>query len=792
MARRWRIPLFLRGLFFFGLAFAVTLGVAVWPRWVAERDATIALAEAHRTHAVAHPGWSFPARIWSAPASVELPKERRLAHAKARGYTEACPPTEPGSFCAKTGDVKVRGSVVPAGRLEASGAAGAGPLDFEPVLLGWLVGPDAEIRVHLPLAEAPPHLIAALLAAEDQDYESHRGVNLRGVARAAWVNLSGKGMKQGASTITMQVVRNLSQRKDKTLQRKLQEMMAAVALDSHLGKDGVLQMYLDAPYLGQDGSFSICGFQAAAFYYYGKDARSLSLGEAATLASILPAPARFAPDRAPEEAKARRDRTLRAMQARGWDAAAVEAALAEPVVASPHHLPESVHPAYLQATRAWLEQSVGPAVLYGAGLEVHTAMDLVAQTETERLLPERVAYLEKVVGRNGKEPLQTATVLIEPSTGYLVASYGGSQVLPTDFSRATQAKRQSGSSIKPMVYALAFSQAGSDGKPAWKASDTVPNEPRTFPGTNGWRPRNISGDYSVTSALAQGLAWSQNVATASLLEKVGGPPAFITFAQRFGFDTALWPAEMGLALGQGEVTPLEMGRFVGTVLAGGTLVDGRPVVQAVDAAGQVRVSPQGSGERVISREAAALTRDLMRLVVEVGTGGAARGGGGHPGYSGPVVGKTGTTDSEKDLWFVGGTAHYAGALWLGYDEPKRIGASASDLAAPLWGWWMRAVHMGLPVVELPGEKTVRKGICTVTGKVPNATCRGIGAPFLPGDGPKGGCSMDHPPPPPPEEGAPGGDGRENLWERRARVAAEKEAETAAPGAGGDGSLPPEM
>jgi hypothetical protein len=608
VARRWRIPLFLRGLFFFGLAFAVTLGVAVWPRWVAERDATIALAEAHRTHAVAHPGWSFPARIWSAPASVELPKERRLAHAKARGYTEACPPTEPGSFCAKTGDVKVRGSVVPAGRLEASGAAGAGPLDFEPVLLGWLVGPDAEIRVHLPLAEAPPHLIAALLAAEDQDYESHRGVNLRGVARAAWVNLSGKGMKQGASTITMQVVRNLSQRKDKTLQRKLQEMMAAVALDSHLGKDGVLQMYLDAPYLGQDGSFSICGFQAAAFYYYGKDARSLSLGEAATLASILPAPARFAPDRAPEEAKARRDRTLRAMQARGWDAAAVEAALAEPVVASPHHLPEPVHPAYLQATRAWLEQSVGPAVLYGAGLEVHTAMDLVAQTETERLLPERVAYLEKVVGRNGKEPLQTATVLIEPSTGYLVASYGGSQVLPTDFSRATQAKRQSGSSIKPMVYALAFSQVGSDGKPAWKASDTVPNEPRTFPGTNGWRPRNISGDYSVTSALAQGLAWSQNVATASLLEKVGGPPAFITFAQRFGFDTALWPAEMGLALGQGEVTPLEMGRFVGTVLAGGTLVDGRPVVQAVDAAGQVRVSPQGSGERVISREAAAHAR----------------------------------------------------------------------------------------------------------------------------------------------------------------------------------------
>ena len=790
MARRWRIPLFLRGSFFFGLAFAVTLAVAVWPRWKAEQAATIALAEAHRTHAVAHPGWSFPARIWSAPAAVDLPKERRVAHAKARGYAEACPPEEPGSYCAKTGEVKVRGGVFPNGRMEPGGVGWDGPLAFEPVLLGWLVGPDAELREHLPLADAPPHLIAALLAAEDQDYAEHRGVNLRGVARAAWVNLSGKGMKQGASTITMQVVRNLSQRKDKTLQRKLQEMMSAVALDGHLGKDGVLQMYLDAPYLGQNGSFSICGFQAAAFYYYGKDARDLTLNEAATLASILPAPARFAPDRAPAEAQARRDRTLRAMQERGWDSAAIAAALAEPVVAAPHHLPEPLHPAFLQATRAGMEQAVGPAVLYGAGLEIHTAMDLVAQVESERLLPERVAYLEKVIGRNGKEPLQTATVLIDPQSGYLVASYGGTQVLPTDFSRATQAKRQSGSSIKPMVYALAFSQAGEDGKPAWKASDTVPNEPRTFPNTNGWRPRNISGDYSVTSALAQGLAWSQNVATASLLEAVGGPPAFIRFAQRFGFDTSRWPPEMGLALGQGEVTPLEMGRFVATILAGGVSVDGRPVVTAVDAAGQVRVAPQ-PGERVISREAAALTRDLMRLVVEVGTGGAARGGGGHPGYSGPLIGKTGTTDSEKDLWFVGGSAHYAGALWLGYDQPKRIGASASDLAAPLWGWWMRAVHLGLPVEELPGEKTVRKGICTVTGKVPNATCRPIGAPFLPGDGPKGVCSMEHPPPPPPEEGQVGGDGRENLWERRARLAAEKEAAATA-GAGADGTLPPGM
>ena len=158
--------------------------------------------------------------------------------------------------------------------------------------LGHLIGPDAETREYLSLDEAPPHLVAALVAAEDNAYFEHHGVNIRGVLRAAWVAARG-GARQGASTITMQVVRNLSQRKERTLRRKVREAMAAVALDHHLGKDAVLEMYLNAPYLGQHGSFSICGFQAAAQFYYGVDAAELSLAQAATLASILPAPGRF-------------------------------------------------------------------------------------------------------------------------------------------------------------------------------------------------------------------------------------------------------------------------------------------------------------------------------------------------------------------------------------------------------------------------------------------------------------------------------------------------------------------
>ncbi|MFN7145439.1 MAG: biosynthetic peptidoglycan transglycosylase, partial [Myxococcota bacterium] len=186
--------------------------------------------------------------------------------------------TGPGEFCAK------KSVVVP-----RSGDA------LEPVLLGWLIGPDAEIREHLPLAEAPRHLIDAILVAEDRAYHEHHGVNLKAMLRAVVANAQEGGYAQGGSTLTMQVVRNLAQRREKTVDRKLREMVLAWAIDEHLGKDGVLQMYLDAPYLGQRGSLSISGFRAAARHYFGKDATELSLAEAATLAAILPAPGKFAP-----------------------------------------------------------------------------------------------------------------------------------------------------------------------------------------------------------------------------------------------------------------------------------------------------------------------------------------------------------------------------------------------------------------------------------------------------------------------------------------------------------------
>lgn len=726
-------------LFLFAVAVAAALAAGL-PAWLRIRDQARILTERHLAFETAHPGWSFPARVWSAPAPLDLPPERLVLEAKARGYTPACPPAEPGQVCEKTGAVIPRGGRFPEG-VQPPGTEGwTRPLALEPVLIGTLVGPDAEIREHLPLAEAPRHLLEAIVQAEDRDFQKHHGVNLVAGARAAWANLTGGAWEQGASTLTMQLVRSFTGEREKLLSRKAREAATALAVDGLLGKDAVLQAYLDAPYLGQSGGLSVCGFQAAARWYWGKDAKDLTLGEAATLAAILPAPGRYAPDRNPDAARQRRDALLDRMEATGWD---VAAARAEPVAAAPHPLITVRYPAYLQAVRTWLEDTLPPEILYGAGLEVWTALDLVAQEAGETVLPERTTWIRQTLGIGGRAPILSAGAVIEVATGFLVAVHDSALDGSTDFSRVTQARRQPGSAFKPVVYALAFSRPGQDGRPALTAAHTVPNSPRTFEGTGGWRPRNATGEYTSTSCLAMGLAWSQNIATASLLEELGGPEALIPFATRLGFDTGAWPAEMGLALGQAEVTVLELARFNATVAAGGHLASGRPVVMITDPRGTVRVPPPAPGEAVLTPEAAALTRELMRLVVEYGTGGRARGTAGISGVSGPIMGKTGTTDGDRDLWFVGATPTYAGALWVGRDIPERIGVPASDFPAPLWGWWMRAVHKGLPTAEFQGPTIERKGVCSVTGRYGNGTCRLIPAPFLAGTRPEGACPVQH-------------------------------------------------
>ncbi len=747
-----------------GVVIAALVALAAGPllllrRWTREGAE---LARAHALHQVSHPGWSFPARIYSSAVPLDAPRSRLAAEARERGYLESCAAPGPGTFCPRDGTVVPRHGD-----------------SLEPVLLGWIIGPDAELREHLPISEAPEHLLDAIIAAEDRDFWSHRGVNLKAVVRAALANLRGGGYAQGGSTLSMQVVRSLTQRREKTLWRKMRELGLALGLERELGKPGVLQMYLDIPYLGQRGSLSVCGFAAAARHYFGKEARELSLAESVMLASILPSPGKLSPRADSELTRARMQTVLRAMADRfGYR---VDEGLTVAIAPAPAPLPER-HPAYLSAVRAWLLARLSPEVLYGAGLSIETGIDLPAQAETERLFSEKMKLFERILPKRGA-PLEAAGLAVDVETGMIRAVWGGTDASATGFNRATQARRQPASAFKPLVYALAFTEKKPDGTPRFDASSTEPNSPRDFKTEGGrWHPRNVGGEYSGTASLAYALIWSQNIATASLLEQLGGPRRLIDFAARLGFDPSGFPEELGLALGQAEVTLLEMTQFAALIANGGERVLGSPVRRVVDAAGVERIGPPPGRQAVLDRESAALTRDLMRLVIDEGTGGTVRGAGGEAGYGGPALGKTGTSDGEKDLWFVGSTPSLAASVWIGYDRPIPIGASASDVAAPLWGWWMSRLTRHEPAhPDFPSEpKLVRRAICRESGGQPNETCRAVTAPFLPRSPPLKPCRIDHWAT---EDADAERRPHESLWKRLKR--ARDEAEERAGNGGGD-------
>jgi membrane peptidoglycan carboxypeptidase len=724
---------------------AFALGI-VFYTWVQEGAA---LGRSHQQLKSLHAGWSFPAKLYS--RAVELDSvsfKRQLLEAKARGYRENCRGKEDvaGTFCEKTKKV-----VPKTGRV------------LEPVLLAVLVGKDAELRTHLPLNQAPKALLDAIVSAEDHDFYSHRGVSFGGLLRALLANSKEGRYSQGASTLTMQVVRSLSTSREKTLKRKLKEVAFAFGLERALHKDGVMQMYLDAPYLGQRGSFSVCGFAEAARHYFSRDVRDLTLSQVATLVAVLPGPGKYAPDKNLEACRARRNLVLNEMHKRfGYD---VSAALNEPLTLSMGSTPPERFPAYVSAVRSTLEERLGAATVYGAGLQVETALDVVMQTQGEALFESKSKSYEGLVGAK-RGTLQSVGVALDVSNGALLALYGGHTENSSDFNRATQAHRQPGSSFKPVVYALAFSTK------KYTAASTQPNSPRDFLTPAGkWRPYNVSGEATATASLAEALAWSQNIATASLLDSLGGPKPLIDFAAKCGFDTSHFKAELGLALGQAEVTPMEMARFVALIANGGRRVEGTPILRAVDQRGVERIGPPQLGEAVLDPVAAALTRELMRLVVDYGTGGAIRGVAGEAGYAGPAIGKTGTTDSEKDLWFIGATPKVAAAVWLGFDLPARIGAAASDLAAPLWGWWIqRSTGDSAPWPDFPKNPTlVKQGICSETGKLPNEHCKVVLAPFEPGTVPKSTCTEVHEP----SDDDTVKPAHESLWKRKEREAQEK-------------------
>jgi penicillin-binding protein 1A len=522
--------------------------------------------------------------------------------------------------------------------------------------------------------DLPPYVPGAVLAVEDARFYDHFGIDLLGLARAVLANIAAGRIVQGGSTITQQLAKNVFLGPERTLRRKVQEMILALWLEERLTKEEILSLYLNRVYFG-GGNF---GIEAASRSYFAKPARKLELNEAAMLAGLLKAPSRYAPTSNRNRAARRAAVVIDRMEATG-------------VITSAQARFVKHHPARLgrQPVRVgryfadWaLEQARGYVGAGQGDLVVRTTLDIGLQQAAE----EAVERLLKGPGK--ARGVGQAAAVVMGTDGALKAMVGGRNYGESQFNRATQALRQPGSAFKPFIY-LAGLESG-------LAPDTMLLDAPVRMGN--FRPRNYGNQYHGEVTLTQALAGSYNSVAVRVIQHAGADRA-IRWARALGITTPL-RREAGLALGTSEVTVLEMSQAYAAFANGGNAVFAHGVAEIRDSAGSMvyRRTGSGPGSRV-SPDMLADLNGMMRAVMEEGTGkGAAF------GY--PAGGKTGTTQDYRDAWFIGYSADFVTAVWLGNDDGTPMkGVTGSNLPAQLFREIMTAAHKGLAPRSLPGRRT---------------------------------------------------------------------------------------
>ena len=509
-----------------------------------------------------------------------------------------------------------------------------------------------ERRKPLPLESIGRNVVDALISVEDRRFREHQGVDWTGVARAALGNARSGRVEEGASTLTMQLARHLYLDDERNWKRKAQEALLARRLESAFGKDEILASYLNEMYFG-GGSY---GVGAASSWLFNKTPDQLSTAQAALMIGLLQSPTYLNPALNADGAKARGKAVLVCMRDSGalaegsYRRATVELDKMAFGQLAERDTPMLKYPYFTSFAISRLAQEVGERNLYSQALTVRTTLDIRAQRAAERILREAIVH-EGAAARADAG----AVVVVENKSGAIVAMAGGAGWTGQDqFNRAWQARRQAGSTFKPFVYAAALEQG-------YQPFSLVMDRPLSAGAANGWMPVNADGRGQGLIPLRQALAQSRNQATAQLMSDLG-PPALTDLCERFGFLSEL-PEVPSLALGSGAVTPLEMATAYSVFANEGWLVESHPVLEATTSAGRRLVDHRHPWiSQSTSPAVAAQMTDLLMDAVSGGTGSQA----GLPGTS--VAGKTGTTDSHRDAWFVGYTPAYTVAVWMGNDD----------------------------------------------------------------------------------------------------------------------------
>ncbi|MBF2089166.1 MAG: penicillin-binding protein 1A [Synechococcales cyanobacterium K44_A2020_017] len=538
---------------------------------------------------------------------------------------------------------------------------------------------DEANRDVVTLNDISPNLKRAVLAIEDSHFFQHHGINPTSVARAFLSNLEEGRTVEGASTLTMQLVKNLFLTPERTMSRKLAEAVLAMRLEQIFEKDQVFEMYLNQVYWGHNSY----GAETAARSYFNKSASELTLAEAAMMAGLIQAPEDYSPFVDYQLAKERQSVVLMRMRQLGWITPAEEAAArSQPIVLGQvTSFQRSLSPYVTEAVVQELSDRFGSDELLRGGMRIQTTVDLDFQAMAEQVVRDNHRRLQA----RGLYPDQIALAAVDPRTHYVKAIVGGVNYGESQYNRATQALRQPGSAFKPIVYyaALASGKYGPD--------STIDDSPVSYPdGNEMYSPQNYDGSFGGTMSLRQALSMSRNVPAVKLGQEVG-INRIIEVSRILGISSPIEPVT-SLPLGSVDLTPLEMAAAYATFASNGWQSETTLIVQVTDSAGNVLLDNTPRPQLVLDPWAAASLNSMLRSVIDSGTGTAAR-------LDRPAAGKTGTTSSERDIWFVGYVPQLSVAVWVGNDDYRPLwgGATGGSFVAPIWRDFMLKALQGEPV-----------------------------------------------------------------------------------------------
>ena len=529
-------------------------------------------------------------------------------------------------------------------------------------------------REVVPLDEISPHLKRAVMAIEDSYFYAHKGVNVTSAGRALRANFNRGETSEGGSTLTMQLVKNLFLSPERVFTRKLAEAVLALRVEQVFKKNEILELYLNQIYWGHNNY----GAETASQSYFGKSVRDLNLAESAMMAGIIQAPEDLTPLRGDtKSATTRQHVVLQRMRELNWITAEEEKQARDYKIkfGKVTSFQGSEIPYVTEAIVKEVEKKFGRDALLKGGLRIQSSID----TKLQRIAEETVRQSY----RSGAD--QMALVAVDPRTHYVKAMVGGIDYKKSQYNRATQALRQPGSAFKPFVYYAAFAS----GK--YGPDSTIMDSPVGYPdGDEMYYPQNYDRSFAGGMSLRRALEMSRNVPAVKLGQEVGLNKV-IEICRSLGIKSPIEPV-ISLPLGAVDVTPLEMATAYATLANNGWHSDPTLIVQVTDSKGGMVLDNRPKLRLVLDPWSAAATNELMQGVVNRGTATAAQ-------LGRPVAGKTGTTSSEKDIWFVGSVPQLSTAVWVGNDDntPLGSGATGGMVVAPIWRDFMSQAVRDLPV-----------------------------------------------------------------------------------------------